>query len=201
MRRIYIISIIISIISSLFLSSCTYLPQADKVKITHIGGQVQFTDKYMPDASMCIPAAYTDLDGKIEGQYRIKGKTYGIQSLKERVSLHPTKGLIISREWMSGNGFQQHVLVKNGKVRHFRDKRRFRRRALCSDDSSPGSLLIIESTRKMTLNEFATEVAKHSNNAVNLDMGRWGYGWIGNKIHSSWAIIFKHWQTSWIICE
>ena len=102
---------------------------------------------------------------------------------------------------MSGNGFQQHVLVKNGQVRHFRDKRRFRRRALCSDDSSPGSLLIIESTRKMTLNEFATEVAKHSNNAVNLDMGRWGYGWIGNKVHSSWAIIFKHWQTNWIICK
>lgn len=185
----------------LFLSSCTYLPQVAKVKITHITGQVQFTDKYTPDASMCIPAAYTDLDGNIEGQYRINGKTYGTQSLKERVSLHPAKGLIISREWVSGNGFQQHVLVKNGKVRNFRDKRRFRRRALCSDDSSPGSLLIIESTRKMTLNEFAAEVAKHSKNAVNLDMGRWGYGWIENKIHSPWAVVFKHWQTNWIICK
>ena len=197
MRHIYIISII----SSLFLSSCTYLPQADKVKISHITGQVQFTDKYMPSASMCIPAAYTDVNGKIEGQYRINGKTFGSQSLKERVSLHPNKGLVISREWVSGNGFQQHVLVRNGKVRHFRDKQRFRRRALCSDDSSHGSLLIIESTGKMTLNEFAAEVAKHSNNAVNLDMGRWGYGWIENKIHSPWAIVFKQWQTNWIICK
>lgn len=190
-----------SVITLLFLSSCTYMPQVDKVKVTHIKGSVEFTNKYRPDATMCIPAAYTGYDGKIEGQYRINGKTYGGQSLKERVSLHPTKGIIISREWMSGNGFQQHVLVKNGNVRRFKDKRLFRRRALCSDDSNPGSLLVIESTRRMTMNDFAAEVAKHSTNAVNLDMGRWGYGWIGNKTLSPWAIFFKHWQTNWIICK
>ena len=188
-------------ISILFLSSCTYFPQVAKVKVTHIEGKVMFTDKYMPGASMCIPAAYTDLDGKIKGQYRLNGKTYGTPSIKERVSLHPTKGLTISRNWIYANGFQQHVLVKNGKTRHFKDMRRYRRRALCSDDSAPGSLLIIESTRKMTMNEFAAEVAKYSRNAVNLDMGRWGYGWVGNKIHSPWAIVFKHWQTNWIVCE
>ena len=197
MYRIYIISFI----SILFLSSCTYLPQTEKVKVTHIKGQVQFTNKYMPDVFMCIPAAYTDLEGKIEGQYRINGKTYGTKSRVERVSLHPTMGLVISKGWVSDNGFQQHVLVKNGKVRHFMDKRRFRRRALCSDDSAPGSFLIIESTRKMTMNEFAVEVARYSRNAVNLDMGRWGYGWIGDKIHSPWAIAFKHWQTNWIVCK
>ena len=197
MRHIYIISIILS----LFLSSCTYLPQTEKVKVTHIKGQVQFTDKYMPDVFMCIPAAYTDLDGKIEGQYRINGKTCGTKSRIERVSLHPTKGLVISKGWVSDNGFQQHVLVKNGKVRHFMDKRRFRRRALCSDDSATGTFLIIESTRKMTMNEFTAEVARYSKNAVNLDMGRWGYGWIENKIHSPWAIVFKHWQTNWIVCK
>lgn len=197
MMRIYIITIITLII----LSSCTYLPQADKVKLTHIMGEVEFTDRYQPNTSMCIPAAYTGYDGKIEGEYRIKGKTYGGQSLKERVSLHPSKGIVISNEWASGNGFQQHVLVKSGRVRHFKDKRRFRRRALCSDDSSPGSVLIIESTRKMTMNEFAAEVAKYSKNAVNLDMGRWGYGWIGDKIHSPWAVFFKNWQTNWIYCK
>ena len=148
------------------MSSCTYFPQCEKVKITHIKGNVEFTDEYHPEATMCVPAAYTDLDGKIEGLYRIKGKTYGTKTFKERVSLHPTKGMIISREWASANGFQQHVLVKNGKVRSFKDVRKFRRRALCSDDSSPGSLLIIESTRRMTMNEFAAEVAKHSKNAV-----------------------------------
>ena len=51
------------------------------------------------------------------------------------------------------------------------------------------------------MNEFAAEVARYSKNAVNLDMGRWGYGWIENKIHSPWAIVFKHWQTNWIVCK
>ena len=193
-----IISIFL-IISVLVLSSCTYLPQADKVKITQIQGQVQLTDTYKPDAAICIPAAYTDKEGEIEGQYRINGKTYGSKSLKEFTSIHPTEGLVIGHEWTSKNGFQQHVLVKNGKVRSFKDKRRFRRRALCCSSSNPESLFIIESTRKMTMNEFAAEVARHSTNAVNLDMGRWGYGWIGKKKLSPWAVIFKHWQTNWIV--
>ena len=53
----------------------------------------------------------------------------------------------------------------------------------------------------MTMNEFAAEVARHSTNAVNLDMGRWGYGWIGKKKLSPWAVVFKHWQTNWIIIK
>lgn len=187
------------IISVLALSSCTYLSQTDKVKITQIQGQVQFTDTYKHGAAICIPAAYTDKEGEIEGQYRINGKTYGSRSLKEFTSIHPTKGLVIAHEWMSENGFQQHVLVKNGKVRSFKDKRRFRRRALCCSSSNPGSMFIIESTRKMTLNEFAAEVARYSTTAVNLDMGRWGYGWIGTKTLSPWAVVFKHWQTNWIV--
>ena len=51
------ISNIFLIISVLVLSSCTYLPQADKVKITQIQGQVQFTDTYKPDEAICIPEA------------------------------------------------------------------------------------------------------------------------------------------------
>lgn len=195
------IIMILSIITLLIFSACTHLLQIDKVKVTALKGNVKFTNKYQPDAKVCIPAAYTGYDGKIEGQYRINGKTYGAKGLKECTSIHPEKGLIISREWRSGNGFQQHVLVKNGKVRSFKDKRRFRRRALCCSASDPGSLFIIESTRKMTMNEFAAEVARHSTNAVNLDMGRWGYGWIGKKKLSPWAVFFKHWQTSWIVCN
>lgn len=44
----------------------------DYMKIIPIEGQLGFTDTYIPDASLCIPAAYT--------------------------------------------GFQQHVLVKDGKM-------------------------------------------------------------------------------------
>ena len=196
MKRIIRILLIISVLA---LCVCQY--RRGIIEITPIQGNVEFTNEYQPDAAVCIPAAYTDGDGKIVGQYRIKSKSYGSKYFKERVSLHPSKGLVISSEWTSANGFQQHVLVKNGKVRHFKDKRKFRRRALCSDDSKPGSYLIIESTRRMTMNEFAAEVAKHSNYAVNLDMGRCGYGWIGKKKLSRWTRVYRNWQTNWIVCN
>lgn len=173
----------------------------DKLKIIPIEGQLGFTDTYIPDASLCIPAAYTGYNDDIEGEYRINGKTYGQQTLKERISIHPQKGLLISKEWQADVGFQQHVLVKNGKVRSFKDQRRFRRRALCCNKEEPNKLFIIQSRDKMTVNEFAAEVSKYSCNAVNLDMGRWGYGWAGENILSPWAIVFKHWQTNWIYCK
>ena len=173
----------------------------DRLKIIPIEGQLGFTDTYIPDASLCIPAAYTGFHDDIEGEYRINGKTYGSQSLKERVSIHPQKGLLISRNWQSDTGFQQHVLVKDGKVRSFRDKRRFRRRALCSSKEAPSKLFIIQSRDKMTMNEFALEISKYSYNAVNLDMGRWGYGWNYKRPLSMWAAPFKSWQTNWIIVK
>ena len=147
---------IFSIIAIIVLYLSFHMLQ-DKVKIMPINGTVEFTDRYLPDASMCIPAAYTGVDGEIEGLYRIQGASYGKQSLKERVSLHP-------------------------------------------DKADPGNLLIIESARRMTMNEFAAEVAKYSNDAVNLDMGRWGYGWIGKKTLSPWTIFYRHRQTNWIVC-
>lgn len=173
----------------------------DRLKIIPIEGQLGFTDTYIPDASLCIPAAYTGYHDEIVGEYRIGGKTYGTKSIRECVSIHPQKGLLISRNWMSDTGFQQHVLVKDGKVRSFRDKRRFRRRALCCSKEDPAKLFIIQSRDKMTMNEFASEISKYSYNAVNLDMGRWGYGWIGKRTLSPWAIVFRHWQTNWIYCN
>jgi hypothetical protein len=164
-----------------------------------IEGKLVFTDKYDPDAKVCIPAAYTRMDGEIEGLYRINGVTGGRKTLKERVSLHPTKGIVISTQWQSANGFQQHILVKDGTMRHFKDQRKFRRRALCNDASNPDSLFIIESRGRMTMNEFAEVLSEHSTNAVNLDMGRWGYAWNDKRKLSRWAAPFKGWQTNWIV--
>ena len=62
-------------------------------------------------------------------------------------------------------------------------------------------LYIIQSRDKMTINEFASEISKYCYNAVNLDMGRWGYGWIGKRTLCPWAIVFRHWQTNWIYCN
>lgn len=49
--------------------------------------------------------------------------------------------------------------------------------------------------------QVASEISKYSYNAVNLDMGRWGYGWVGKRSLSPWAIVFRHWQTNWIYCN
>lgn len=197
LRRKHIICSIVLLI----LVGRAFLNSIIPIRSFPIEGKLVFTDKYAPDAKLCIPAAYTGTDEKIEGLYRINGVSKGGQSLKERVSLHPTKGIVISTQWQSANGFQQHVLVKNGKVRSFKDKRKFRRRALCNDASNPDSLFIIESKSRMTMNEFAEAVSKHATNAVNLDMGRWGYGWNDKRKLSRWAAPFKNWQTNWIVVE
>ena len=193
-KRYIFISIVLLVLVG---RSC--LHSINPIRSLPIEGKLVFTDKYNPDAKICIPATYTGTDWKIEGQYRINGITKGGKGLKECVSLHPTKGIVISTQWQSANGFQQHVLVKDGKVRSFRDKRRFRRRALCNDASNPDSLFIIESRCRMTMNEFAAVLSKHSTNAVNLDMGRWGYGWNDKRKLSRWAAPFKSWQTNWIV--
>ena len=177
---------------------CSYksIKEKEPLTIFHINGDICFTDKYDKDADICVPAAYTTKEGAIQGEYRINGVTKGTQSRKERVSIHPVKGLVISGQWHSDNGFQQHVLVKNGKVRKFKDKRKRFRRALCVDNS--GSLLIIESNRKITLIEFAEMLSVHCKSAVNLDMGCYGFGRYGGRIHSGWAFYNRHKQTSWI---
>ena len=87
----------------------------DRLKIIPIDGKLGFTDTYIPDASLCIPAAYTGFHDDIKGEYRINGKTYGSQSLKERVSIHPQKGLLISRNWLSGTGRQTGYIVNKYK--------------------------------------------------------------------------------------
>lgn len=167
-----------------------------KVSIYIIEEAICFTDKCNRQASICVPAAYTGIDGNIQGEYLLNGVTKGTPSRRERVSIHPSKGLVVSGHWQSDNGFQQHVLVKNGKVRKFKDQRKRYRRALCMNDSD--SLMIIESCYRMTLVEFAQIISGHCETAVNLDMGCYGFGRYGGRIHSGWAFYNKHKQTSWI---
>ena len=157
-----------------------------------------FTNEYDKDAQLMIPAAYTNEDGTIQGEYRIDGKTYGTPSRKERISLHPVKGIVISGSWHSDNGFQQTVLVKNGKERMHDDNRKRIRRALCNESKDGCLLMIVESATPMTLSDFAKELSKICYTAVNLDTGNYGYGWYGKMKFSRWAYYNKGKQTNWI---
>lgn len=154
-----------------------------------------FTDKYDSKATLIIPAAYTNPDGTIQGEYRIAGKTYGTPSRKERISLHPQKGLVISGKWQSDYGFQQTVLIKNGKIRKHDDTKKRFRRALCTVD---GQIAILQSKIPQTLNEFSQSLDGYCDNAVNLDTGDFGYGWYGRAKFSPWAFYNKHKQTNWL---
>ena len=171
------------------------------VTITPIPTDIRFTNKFLREAYLCLPAAYTSIDGQIEGSYRINGKAKGGKSLKEYVSIHPSKGLIIGNKWYSNNGFQQHVLVKGYKARKFKDERKRYRRALCCETSDSPSYLIIESRYPMTLSDFSQEISHYCYNAVNLDMGNYGYGWIGKFQRRRWAKYNQEKQTSWIVCD
>ena len=101
MKRILVILFLISVAVMY-----VWLRHGVKVDVTPIQGNMEFTNEYQPDATVCIPAAYTDGEGNIVGQYRIKSKSHGGKYFKERVSLHPSKGLVINSEWTSANGFQ-----------------------------------------------------------------------------------------------
>ena len=195
-RRTLIAIIIAFVILCMHILICIMVP----VTMVRVPSDIKFTNEYNPDAYLCLPAAYTSTDGSIEGLYRINGKTQGSKSLKEYVSIHPSKGLIIDNKWYSNNGFQQHVLVKGYKARKFKDERKRYRRALCCETSDSPSYMIIESTYPMTLSDFAQEISHYCYNAVNLDMGNYGYGWIGKHKHTRWAKNNRDKQTSWIVC-
>ena len=162
------------------------------------GKYLIFTSQYDKDPLLMIPAAYTNEDGTIQGEYRIDGKIYGTPSRKERISLHPVKGIVISGSWHSDNGFQQTVLVKNGRARMHDDSRKRIRRALCNESKDGCLLMIVESATPMTLSDFAKELSKICYTAVNLDTGNYGYGWYGKMKFSRWAYYNKGKQTNWI---
>lgn len=181
------------LIICLLFTSCklTFIPISEDVK---------FTTEVSSNTKLHIPAAYTNEDGSIQGEYRIDGVTYGTPSRKERISIHPTKGLIVGGQWYSNNGFQQTVLVKNGKPRLHNDSKKRIRRALCNETSDSKSLLIIQSNYPMTLSEFANELQHYCYTAVNLDTGNFGYGWYKNHKLHWWVFYNKNKQTNWIVC-
>ena len=197
-RKVVIVLLVISILGvALYIAAASRF----KVHVIHVPQAVEFTNEYNPDAYMCFPAAYTSTDGKILGEYRINGKTYGNKNFKERISLHPKKGMIIHSRWRADNGFQQHVLVKDKTARPVKDTRKCFRRALCNETAGENTPLIIMSLYPMTLSEFAQELAKHCDTAVNLDMGDFGYGWKGKIRYSLWAYYNKDSQTNWICID
>ena len=156
-------------------------------------GELAWTTERPKNAKMCIPAAFTDLEGNVEGEYRLNGKIF---NPNKRLKVSISNGTFyIDRKWHSDNGFQQLSLVYNNRARTFKDSRKFIRRALCKKGDK---VFLVQSHRRMTLTEFAAECVKISSNAVYMDMGKYGYGFIGSRVLSPWAYFSRNRQTNWI---
>lgn len=172
---------------------CFGITAKDPIIIPIHTNNLQFTTTFDSSAILLIPAAYTE-NNKPQGEYRIAGKTYGSPVRKERISITST-GLIISGSWHSDYGFQQTVLIKNHKIRYHTDPHKAFRRALATVD---GQLTILQSKIPMTLNQFSESIHPICSNAVNLDMGDYGYGWYKNIKFSQFFKYNQDKQTNWL---
>ncbi len=191
---------VLILISTIFLNILKIDAQVTKYILPE--GKLKWSMTRPEDAKMCLPAAFTDEDGKVEGSYRIQGKSY--QTNKRRKVSLKGNTFAISSNWQSDNGFQQLTLVYNKSVpiKEGRDLRKSRRRALCK---AGNETFILESNSRMTLYDFACECNKHCEYAVYLDMGEYGYGYIKNgdttKYLMPWAYFTKYKQTNWLYID
>ncbi len=165
-------------------------------------GELKWSNTRPQNAKMCIPAAFTDEQGRILGAYRINGKNYEAnKTMRMKVSLKGDMFFISSR-WMGDYGFQQLTLVNNSKVMKFHDERKTMRRALCKDKNRA---FILQSNYPMTLSDFASECGERCTNATYLDMGEFGYGYIKNGFFTIplhiWGYFSRDKQTNWIYIE
>lgn len=160
------------------------------------------TSRPESDVQLCVPAAYSDQEGRIIGQYMSEGKTYNTASRNTGKTSIKNNIFYADYRWLSDEGFQQHTLVMDSKPKTFTDKRYKVRRALCKN--AKGAFLV-QSHLPMSLNSFARKLAQFSTNAVNLDMGHLGYGffrWHGIALPLSvWTYANKDEQTNWLYVE
>ena len=163
-------------------------------------GKLKWSKTRPQNAKMCLPAAFTDVNGGITGAYRINGKSYNDNN-QRKVSL-VDNSFIISPKWRSGNGFQQLTLVYNSKPMTFKDSRKYIRRALCKTKKEA---FVLESNYPMTMSAFANYCSKYCTDAAYLDMGEYGYGYIkyGCFVRPLyvWGYFSREKQTNWLYVE
>lgn len=192
---------ILIIISVLFTCFCVYKVYTKVTIINLPEGELKWSNAKPKSAKLCVPAAFSSVSNKVVGIYKINGVSYG-NDRKYKVSILDDT-FIINRSWKSDNGFQQVILLKDHNVFNLgNSKKKAIRRALCKDENKT---FIIESNYPMTMSEFAQHCSKHCSNAIYLDMGEYGYGYVKRgyiKYPLFLAGVFtKHKQTNWLYIE
>ena len=195
MKKILLIAIVSLI------GFCIYKMYTD-ITIIHLPeGELKWSNVRPENAKLCVPAAFSSKTNKVEGVHIIDGKSSKMDN-KYKVSLIKDT-FVINRSWKSNNGFQQIVLVKDDKPIKFKNSvKKCFRRALCKKD---GKAFLIESNYPMTMATFSKYCSKYCSDAIYLDMGEYGYGYIkkcGITIPLFvCALVGKHKQTNWLYIE
>jgi hypothetical protein len=161
-------------------------------------GELQWSNEKPQNAKLCIPAAFSSTKNTIVGVHKINGTSYGCDK-KYKISLI-NDTFVIDRSWQSDNGFQQIILVKdNTPVKFKGSTKKCIRRALCKNNNNT---FLIESNYPMTMNSFANYCNKYCSDAVYLDMGEYGYGYIKKGFIKKHLYLLsylgKHKQTNWL---
>jgi len=175
---------------------------------------------------LCIPAAFTSTTkGQIDGLFVINGHRYlldtlhrkykgeiwgGLSIINDEIAIYNTDDRKLTMQIadsiakIGGDFFEQFLLVQDGKVKTFNYERLnapYIRRALAL--SYDGKWNIIESKESLGLNSFAEQlISFHVSDAIYLDMGSYGEGWIrdeNNQIKTITPGSNSHNQTSWLI--
>lgn len=192
---------ILLILSVSFICFCAYKIHTKVTIIDIPEGELKWSKTRPKFAKLCVPAAFSSTKNKVVGVHRINGKSYG-NDKKYKVSILDST-FTINRSWQSDNGFQQIILVKDNKPIEFRNSiKKCVRRALCKNEDKT---FLIESNYPMAMDTFAFYCSEHCSDAVYLDMGEYGYGYVkyGLIVKPLYPLGFfsKHKQTNWLYVE
>lgn len=192
---------IVLFLSLLFICVYVYSLYDQKVTIIHLPkGELKWSKTKPVDAKLCVPAAFSTAKNYVVGSHKINGKSYGkSRAYCTKVSLIDGT-FVTNKQWKSDNGFQQILLVKNNVPIKFKGSiKKCIRRALCKDKNKT---FLIESNYPMTMSTFAKYCSEHCSDAVYLDMGEYGFGYVKKGIFTiplyPISIIGKHKQTNWL---
>lgn len=169
---------------------------------------------------LCIPAAFTTYDNKIDGVYvsngtpgnldKVNNKFGGVLLITDgKCKIFPaTRGAILPPALLSeltaqkGSFIQQFQVVVNGKGERFSDNSLFQRRGIAI--LSNGGTAVIESQTPITLTEFGRDAAElGAQQLIYTDMGPWSEGWYRDQRGQTVVIgndrTLTYRQTNWFI--
>ncbi|HEY9732209.1 MAG TPA: hypothetical protein V6C89_09860 [Drouetiella sp.] len=146
------------------------------------------------DIFLCVPAAFTTPENKIDGIYIANGAIGDARSPNQELGgaliIRNGKGQLVSTdrgksitedllkslEKSKGSLYQQFLIVHDCKPAPFRDKSEFQRRAVF--ETTDGKLGVVESDHAVSFNVFNADLVELGiKEALYCDMGAWDEGW------------------------